>query len=243
MAKVDSQSINTQQMLAHKLKAKTEVVGKIEEIDLGATDVILFGASKCLNAADSKKLPLVIRPNPTDEYLSSDSEVDEQLMIKLVFRDPVSLSHIVFRASKGPGNNNTKNNKNKNNDDNNDDDNDNDNDTNNKQLKSTSDEKDDDESGPASGSSSGPRMIKLYANKPELDFTDAEDQAPAQTIVLTEEGLKNSEKIPLKSMKFQRCNDIEIFIVDNQNDTEITYLNRIGLIGRLTKLYHTDYSN
>mmetsp|Transcript_86496 Transcript_86496/g.106148 ORF Transcript_86496/g.106148 Transcript_86496/m.106148 type:complete len:206 (-) Transcript_86496:18-635(-) len=204
MAKIDSKGSNTQMMMAHKLKQKHDKVGKINEIDLGVTDVITFGSSKVLNSNNASKLANIMRPNPNDSYLTSDPDVDSQIMIKLVFRDPVSLTHILFRATKGPTMDDLKN-----------------------------DDNDD-------ITISGPREIKLFANKPQIDFTDAEDMSPSQSILLKESDLKG-KKLSLKSLKFQRCNSLQIFIVDNQNDCDVTFINRIGLIGRLTKQYHTNF--
>ena len=64
MAKVDNKASNTQLMQMHRMKQKHGVVGKIDEIDLGVTDIIMYKSSKCLNAADPNKLPMIIRPNP-----------------------------------------------------------------------------------------------------------------------------------------------------------------------------------
>merc|ERR1711997_670147 len=89
---------------------------------------------------------------------------------------------------------------------------------------------------------SGPRLIKLFSNKPQIDFTDAEEMKAAQQIVLKPKQLKG-DKIQLKALKFQRCSSLQIFIVDNQEETEFTFLNRIALIGRLAKAYHTQYAH
>mmetsp|Transcript_18444 Transcript_18444/g.29272 ORF Transcript_18444/g.29272 Transcript_18444/m.29272 type:complete len:212 (+) Transcript_18444:138-773(+) len=209
MAKVDNKASNTQIMQMHSMKRKHGVVGKIEDIDLGCTDIIMYQSSKCLNVADPNKLPLVIRPNPDDAHLTSDPDVDGQIMIKLTFRDPVSLTALVIRATKAPSQDDIK--------------------------KAFDDEEVDEEHTP-----SEPRLIKLFANKPELDFTDAEEIAAAQQIVLKPKQLKG-DKIQLKALKFQRCTSVQIFFVDNQKGTEFTYVNRIGIIGRLAKAYHTEY--
>merc|ERR1711971_614341 len=213
MAKVDNKASNTQIMQMHRMKQKHGVVGKIDEIDLGCTDIIYYNSSKCLNVADPNSLPKVIRPNPEDSYLTSDPDVDGQIMIKLQFRDPVSLTGIIFRATKGPSN---------------------------EELKQIFDEDDDEENVDADHEPSGPRLIKLFSNKPQIDFTDAEDMKSAQQIVLKPKQLKG-DKIQLKALKFQRCSSSQIFIVDNQKETEFTFVNRIGLIGRLSKAYHTQF--
>ena len=147
-----------------------------------------------------------------DSFLTSDPDVDGQIMIKLAFRDPVSLTGIHFRATKGPKVEDTK----------------------------QDDDDDGDESEDEDHTPSGPRLIKLFSNQPALDFTDAEELKAAQQIVLKPKQLKG-DKIQLKALKFQRCSSLQIFIVDNQDETEFTFLNRIALIGRLAKAYHTQY--
>ena len=64
MAKVDNKASNTNIMQMHSMKRKHGVVGKIEDMDLGVTDIVHYGSCKCLNVADANKLPLIIRPNP-----------------------------------------------------------------------------------------------------------------------------------------------------------------------------------
>jgi len=213
MAKVDSKASNTQIMQMHSMKRKHGVVGKIDEIDLGVTDVIMYNSSKCLNVADPNQLPVIIRPNPNDAFLTSDPDVDGQLMIKLAFRDPVSLTGLIIRATKGP--------------------------TEEDMKKAFGDDDDDDED-EDDHEPAGPRLVKLFSGKPELDFTDAEDMKAAQQIVLSAKQLKG-DKIQLKALKFQRCTSLQIFFVDNQKESEYTFVNRIALRGRLSKAYHTQY--
>merc|ERR1740116_393499 len=197
-------------MQMHSMKRKHGVVGKIDDMDLGVTDIVHYGSCKCLNVADANKLPMINRPNPDDAYLTSDPDVDGQIMIKLQFRDPVSLTGLLIRATKGPSE---------------------------EELKSIFDDDDDEDE---DHEPSGPRLIKLFSNKPQIDFTDAEEMKPAQQIVLKSKQLKG-DKIQLKALKFQRCSSLQIFIVDNQKETEFTFVNRIGLIGRLSKAYHTQF--
>jgi len=211
MAKVDTKASNTNMMQMHSMKRKHGVVGKIDDMDLGVTDIVHYGSCKCLNVADPNKLPMIIRPNPDDAYLTSDPDVDAQIMIKLAFRDPVSLTGIHIRATKGPA------------------------------VEDTKDEDDEEDSDDDEDHTpSGPRLIKLFSNQPALDFTDAEELKAAQQIVVKRKQLKG-DKIQLKALKFQRCSSLQIFIVDNQDETEYTFVNRIALIGRLAKAYHTEY--
>merc|ERR1719505_291286 len=81
----------------------------------------------------------VLQPNPdSSSYIHSDPDVDCQMLIKINFREPVSLSSLILRAEKGP--------------------------------------KD----------SSPPLNVKLFRDRKDMDFNDAEDTIPAQVIELSE---------------------------------------------------------
>jgi len=190
---INTQGSNTNKMREFQLRRRksAEPTGKIIHVDLGMTDVI-EGSSQVLNSpAEEKELMTVLRPNPdSSSYIHSDPDVDCQMLIKLNFREPVSLSSLILRAEKGP--------------------------------------KD----------SSPPLNVKLFRDRKDMDFNDAEDTIPAQVIELDEKNIAG-EKIPLKAIKFQRINSLQIFCVDNRDDADVTFLNRIAVIGRLSKNYHT----
>jgi len=77
---------------------------------------------------------------------------------------------------------------------------------------------------------SGPKQIKLFVDKPNLDFAEAEDIPATQELDLKTEDLQG-KRVALKFVKFQRVHSLAILISSNQGNTEVTFLNRISLFG------------
>lgn len=75
-----------------------------------------------------------------------------------------------------------------------------------------------------------PRVIKLFANRPNLGFSDAADVEPTQTIELKEEDLLPENDVELRFVKFQRVKNITIFVEEN-NGGEITSISSLKLFG------------
>lgn len=58
-----------------------------------------------------------------------------------------------------------------------------------------------------------PRSIKLVVNRPSIGFEDVEDlddKSAAQVLELTEEQVKNGEKVQLRFVKFQSVNSLHV---------------------------------
>merc|ERR1712062_191709 len=91
----------SQSMQQFRMKQKHKELGKVEILDLGATDILLQ-SSECLNSDSGKKIEDIWKPNPADIFFTSDPGVDEQMLFKLRFRDPIDISYIAFRATVGP---------------------------------------------------------------------------------------------------------------------------------------------
>ena len=70
---------------------------------------------------------------------------------------------------------------------------------------------------------SAPSTVKLFVNKVDMDFNDAEDLPPTQTLELK----GTSATLPLQFTKFQSVNTITVFLENNQGDTESTALSRL----------------
>eukprot|EP00921_Rhytidocystis_pertsovi_P024263 GHVQ01038995.1.p1 GENE.GHVQ01038995.1~~GHVQ01038995.1.p1 ORF type:complete len:202 (+),score=38.19 GHVQ01038995.1:1745-2350(+) len=85
----------------------------------------------------------------------------------------------------------------------------------------------------------GPRLVKLYSNNVQLDFSEAENTQPDQIIELSPE-LLDGRKIPLRGSKFQRCKSVQIFVEENIGDTLFTFINRIAVWGFETPSYGGD---
>eukprot|EP01083_Nonionella_stella_P177243 622395_1 len=172
---IDTQGANIAKMRQHQMKSKSEIAGTTEVLDLQAADFLDMSACSVLNIDEKTSLPDILQPNPTDKFVSSDPDVDEQLLFKISFKNPVRLSHLIIRATKGPED------------------------------------------------ASPPRVVKLYANQSGLDFSDAESLAPSQELTLETKHL-GGEKVALKEMNFQKVTSLDLFVENNQEDTDITFV-------------------
>lgn len=63
-----------------------------------------------------------------------------------------------------------------------------------------------------------------------MDFSEASSAAPTQTLTLTSEQLKG-EKIPLRFVKFQNVSSLQLFFDENQEDSDVTFINAISFNG------------
>ena len=70
---------------------------------------------------------------------------------------------------------------------------------------------------------SAPSTVKLFINKVDMDFNDAEDLPPTQALELK----GASATLPLQFTKFQSVNSVTVFLENNQGDTESTALSRL----------------
>lgn len=77
---------------------------------------------------------------------------------------------------------------------------------------------------------SGPKDIKLFANQ-NLDFDDADSMKALQTIALDADNLKGSP-VDLKFVKFQNVTSLTIFVDSNQDDSDVTVINAVTIIGK-----------
>eukprot|EP01084_Bolivina_argentea_P209551 356912_1 len=163
--------------------------GKITQksFDISDIDRISFELSTCLNTFDPNTLESIIQPNNNNVYMTSDPDIDAQIIIKLVFKQGTHLTHIILRAMVPPPI--------------------------------------DEELGMVC---SEPKLVKLFINKPEINFDDIDLIKCAQQIVFDKKKLKG-KKVLLKP-KFKICYSLQIYIVNNQKETECTYLNRLTLI-------------
>lgn len=82
---------------------------------------------------------------------------------------------------------------------------------------------------------SGPAKVKLFLNKPNMDFDDAENLNETQEFELTEADLKSGKPVETNFVKFQNVNSVTIFIETNQDEEEVTMLNKLQLFGCVRK--------
>jgi len=80
-----------------------------------------------------------------------------------------------------------------------------------------------------------PSEIRLFVNKPNLGFSDAEDAASTQDLLLDAKsnnltGDKDC-KVDLKFVKFQNVNTLTIFVNENIGGDDITELKYLEVWG------------
>ncbi|XP_028033460.1 thioredoxin-like protein 1 [Bombyx mandarina] len=77
----------------------------------------------------------------------------------------------------------------------------------------------------------GPKSIKLFINQPRtLDFDQAAGYSSVQDLELTPSDLEGNP-VPLKFVKFQSVQNIQLFIKDNQSGDEVTQINHLAFYG------------
>lgn len=80
-------------------------------------------------------------------------------------------------------------------------------------------------------SNSGPKTIKLFINLPTtIDFDAATSNIPTQELELTPKDLEGNP-INLRYVKFQNVQNLQIFVKDNQNDEEVTRIDKLVILG------------
>jgi len=83
---------------------------------------------------------------------------------------------------------------------------------------------------PPEDKSRGPESIRLFVNKPTLDFDGAEEESPVQELKITADHL-NGAPIELRYVLFQKVLSLTIFIPGNIGGGDVTALSCIKIIG------------
>jgi len=80
-----------------------------------------------------------------------------------------------------------------------------------------------------------PRTLQLYTNRSHvLGFDEAEGEPATQTLTIDENAWDKSTgtaKIELRFVKFQNISSIVVFVVDGDNDSDKTRIDRVRLVG------------
>ncbi|KAI9311029.1 PITH domain-containing protein [Dichotomocladium elegans] len=76
-----------------------------------------------------------------------------------------------------------------------------------------------------------PKTVKIYVNRQNLGFDEADSVQETQTIVLEPKDFEQDNVVNLRFVKFQNVTNLVLFIVDNQEDEETTQLQQLILIG------------
>eukprot|EP01120_Amphizonella_sp_Union-15-10_P016841 TRINITY_DN912_c0_g1_i1.p1 TRINITY_DN912_c0_g1~~TRINITY_DN912_c0_g1_i1.p1 ORF type:complete len:279 (-),score=64.43 TRINITY_DN912_c0_g1_i1:95-931(-) len=80
---------------------------------------------------------------------------------------------------------------------------------------------------------SGPKKLKLFLNKINFGFSEAEDDPAVQEVTLTPKDLvKDTEPLKLNALKFMKVNSLSIFVASNQEGEEQTQIEQIIFFGK-----------
>ncbi|CAD1478311.1 unnamed protein product, partial [Heterotrigona itama] len=78
----------------------------------------------------------------------------------------------------------------------------------------------------------GPKNIKLFINQPRtIDFDMADSNTSIQDLTLSAKDIEEGNPISLRYVKFQNVQNIQIFVKDNQNDSETTRIDHLAIFG------------
>jgi len=76
-----------------------------------------------------------------------------------------------------------------------------------------------------------PKSVRLFVNETNpLSFDDAEERPATQELELDFDSL--NKPLPLRFVKFQKVNNVTIFVKDNQGEEDVTAVSRIQFIGQ-----------
>ncbi|XP_015603879.1 thioredoxin-like protein 1 [Cephus cinctus] len=78
----------------------------------------------------------------------------------------------------------------------------------------------------------GPKTLKLFINQPRtIDFDMAGSNTSIQDITVSRKDLEEGNPIPLRYVKFQNVQNLQIFVKDNQSNSETTRIDHLTIIG------------
>lgn len=100
-----------------------------------------------------------------------------------------------------------------------------------------------------------PKTVRIFADQADIGFDEAASQTPSQEFQLTKEQALGKELVMLRYVKFQKTNSlqvsypvpcacsmvtatgltvtVQIFLVDNQGDEEVTRLEKLEIFGSI----------
>ncbi|KAJ2016194.1 hypothetical protein GGI06_003151 [Coemansia sp. S85] len=76
-----------------------------------------------------------------------------------------------------------------------------------------------------------PKNIRLFANRMDIGFDDAEASEATQEIELTEDIYKSGGVVNLRYVRFQNVNSLSIYVADNLGDDDVTAISQLAFIG------------
>ena len=84
---------------------------------------------------------------------------------------------------------------------------------------------------PDGNTESAPKTLRVYVNSPNLSFADTDSTPPTETIVLSRDELGGEREVKVKFVKYQNVTGLTILVEDNMDDSDVTVIQRLDLIG------------
>merc|ERR1719450_1866023 len=82
---------------------------------------------------------------------------------------------------------------------------------------------------------SPPKFVKIFVNKENMDFSDAEDMQPAASKEL--ELVDGELTFPVSGPNFSRVSSIQVLVETNAEDTEQTAIGQFSIMGTMIPQY------
>lgn len=77
-----------------------------------------------------------------------------------------------------------------------------------------------------------PRTIKIFVNRTDIDFDDAETETATQELEMTRETYEEKKGVAnLRYVRFQNVNSLSIFVKDNLDDDDVSVISQLAFIG------------
>lgn len=185
---IDNKVQSTQKMQMHQ-KAKSQasaITMRREEVDLRDSGMINLKKSDALNAdTEHGGLTDVLETSPSKVLLS---DVDEQLLFRLVFEGSAAITQLRFKIpSEMPED------------------------------------------------AAAPLSVKIFVNRENMDFQDADDLAPVATKEL--EFVDGEAKFSVAGPHFSRVASLQVLVENNACDTEKTVVSQFSVLGHIIPQY------
>ncbi|KAJ2763574.1 hypothetical protein IWQ57_005528, partial [Coemansia nantahalensis] len=76
-----------------------------------------------------------------------------------------------------------------------------------------------------------PKTIRIFANRTDIGFDDAESTPATQEIEMTEAMYESGGVVNLRYVRFQNVDSLSIFVADNLAGDDVTAISQIAFIG------------
>lgn len=85
-----------------------------------------------------------------------------------------------------------------------------------------------------------PKMIKIFVNQPNMDFSNVDSSAPLHTVTFTQKDYKDvgdhlSASLIVPFVKFQKVKNLTLFIENNLSSLDTTALSYLQPFGKSNK--------